>query len=202
MLANIAAKSGLRRDQICMVGDRLDTDIQFGNDGGLTTLLVLSGEAPPLLPCSACPDSVNRPSLAWLWSLSLHCVSKVRHGSCAASSAWLNSRTRCCRRDHGGGAPQPREYSAPEPVHRPAAGRAGHQGRGGSMIVCSAEAKSGHADRQAVTASVCMCSWIAGSSTYKLRVATLVHCLICVAFTNRFLLIGEDAGSRRKGSVI
>jgi phosphoglycolate phosphatase len=43
MLANIAAKSGLRRDQICMVGDRLDTDIQFGNDGGLTTLLVLSG---------------------------------------------------------------------------------------------------------------------------------------------------------------
>ena len=44
MLANIAAKSGLRRDQICMVGDRLDTDIQFGNDGGLTTLLVLSGE--------------------------------------------------------------------------------------------------------------------------------------------------------------
>ena len=56
MLANIAAKSGLRRDQICMVGDRLDTDIQFGNDGGLTTLLVLSGEAPPLLPglCMSC----------------------------------------------------------------------------------------------------------------------------------------------------
>lgn len=44
MLANIAKQSGLRRDQICMVGDRLDTDIQFGNDGGLTTMLVLSGE--------------------------------------------------------------------------------------------------------------------------------------------------------------
>ena len=26
-----------------MVGDRLDTDIQFGKDGGLSTLLVLSG---------------------------------------------------------------------------------------------------------------------------------------------------------------
>jgi phosphoglycolate phosphatase len=43
MLANIADSCGLRRDQICMVGDRLDTDIQFGRDGGLTTMLVLSG---------------------------------------------------------------------------------------------------------------------------------------------------------------
>ncbi len=45
MLANIAAKFGLRRDQICMVGDRLDTDILFGQHGGLTTMLVLSGAA-------------------------------------------------------------------------------------------------------------------------------------------------------------
>ena len=43
MLANIADKFGLRRDQICMVGDRLDTDILFGKNGGLTTMLVLSG---------------------------------------------------------------------------------------------------------------------------------------------------------------
>ena len=43
MLANIASKFGLRRDQICMVGDRLDTDILFGQHGGLTTMLVLSG---------------------------------------------------------------------------------------------------------------------------------------------------------------
>lgn len=43
MLANIAAKFGLRRDQICMVGDRLDTDVLFGQHGGLTTMLVLSG---------------------------------------------------------------------------------------------------------------------------------------------------------------
>lgn len=43
MLADIAHKFNLRRDQICMVGDRLDTDIMFGKNGGLTTCLVLSG---------------------------------------------------------------------------------------------------------------------------------------------------------------
>lgn len=43
MLADIANKFGLKRSQICMVGDRLDTDILFGADGGLTTMLVLSG---------------------------------------------------------------------------------------------------------------------------------------------------------------
>ena len=44
MLENIAKQFGLKPDQICMVGDRLDTDIQFGKSGGLTTCLVLSGE--------------------------------------------------------------------------------------------------------------------------------------------------------------
>lgn len=29
--------------KMCMVGDRLDTDILFGQDGGCKTLLVLSG---------------------------------------------------------------------------------------------------------------------------------------------------------------
>jgi phosphoglycolate phosphatase len=43
MLKNIAAKFGLSPDQICMVGDRLDTDVMFGKKGGLTTALVLSG---------------------------------------------------------------------------------------------------------------------------------------------------------------
>lgn len=43
MLANIAESFGVERHQICMVGDRLDTDILFGQDGGLSTMLVLSG---------------------------------------------------------------------------------------------------------------------------------------------------------------
>ena len=43
MLDYIANKFDIRKDQICMVGDRLDTDILFGKEGGLRTLLVLSG---------------------------------------------------------------------------------------------------------------------------------------------------------------
>ena len=66
MLANIAAKSGLRRDQMCVVGDRLDTDIQFGLDGGLMTMLVLSGAPaaapppPPPPPCFRLPTPAVR----------------------------------------------------------------------------------------------------------------------------------------------
>lgn len=48
MLANIAEAFGMERHQICMVGDRLDTDILFGQDGGLSTMLVLSGMLPLL----------------------------------------------------------------------------------------------------------------------------------------------------------
>ena len=43
MLDYIAEKYSIPKDEICMVGDRLDTDILFGKDGGLSTLLVLSG---------------------------------------------------------------------------------------------------------------------------------------------------------------
>ena len=44
MTTNIAEAFDLERNQICMVGDRLDTDILFGKDGGLTTMLVLTGK--------------------------------------------------------------------------------------------------------------------------------------------------------------
>jgi len=39
----VVNKHGYQRERICMVGDRLDTDIVFGKHNGLQTLLVLSG---------------------------------------------------------------------------------------------------------------------------------------------------------------
>ena len=50
-----------------MVGDRLNTDIQFGKAGGLATLLVLSGTvvSPHFLPRS----SVQSPSVLMIWLL-------------------------------------------------------------------------------------------------------------------------------------
>eukprot|EP00956_Cyclotella_meneghiniana_P026470 scaffold57263_cov59-Cyclotella_meneghiniana.AAC.7 len=43
MIDYLCDKLNLNRERICMVGDRLDTDILFGNDNGLKSLLVLSG---------------------------------------------------------------------------------------------------------------------------------------------------------------
>eukprot|EP00475_Leptophrys_vorax_P018740 TRINITY_DN25619_c0_g1_i1.p2 TRINITY_DN25619_c0_g1~~TRINITY_DN25619_c0_g1_i1.p2 ORF type:complete len:177 (-),score=18.46 TRINITY_DN25619_c0_g1_i1:209-697(-) len=43
MMDYLAQKFGINKTQICMVGDRLDTDILFGQNGGCRTLLVLTG---------------------------------------------------------------------------------------------------------------------------------------------------------------
>jgi len=43
MLDAIVSDKKLNRSRTIMVGDRLNTDIKFGNDGGLGTLLVLTG---------------------------------------------------------------------------------------------------------------------------------------------------------------
>jgi len=43
MLDDIASTFNIDKSEICMVGDRLDTDIMFGQNGGLRTMLVLSG---------------------------------------------------------------------------------------------------------------------------------------------------------------
>lgn len=43
MIDYLCDKLKLEKNRICMVGDRLDTDILFGTDNGLKTVLVLSG---------------------------------------------------------------------------------------------------------------------------------------------------------------
>ena len=43
MIDYLATKLGLDKGRICMVGDRLDTDVLFGTDNGLQSVLVLSG---------------------------------------------------------------------------------------------------------------------------------------------------------------
>lgn len=43
MIDYICNKFGMERGEICMVGDRLDTDILFGKDNGLSSVLALTG---------------------------------------------------------------------------------------------------------------------------------------------------------------
>ncbi|CAL9007808.1 unnamed protein product [Prunus brigantina] len=43
MMDYLANEFGILKSQICMVGDRLDTDILFGQNGGCKTLFVLAG---------------------------------------------------------------------------------------------------------------------------------------------------------------
>ncbi len=45
LVDEIERRTGMQRDTMCMVGDRLYTDIRFGNRNGIRTLLVLTGEA-------------------------------------------------------------------------------------------------------------------------------------------------------------
>lgn len=43
MIEYICDKFSMKREEICMVGDRLDTDILFGKDNGLSSVLALTG---------------------------------------------------------------------------------------------------------------------------------------------------------------
>ena len=40
----VAKATGLKKDRLCMIGDRMHTDIRFGNKNGMMSILVLSGE--------------------------------------------------------------------------------------------------------------------------------------------------------------
>ena len=43
LLEHIMEQHSLSKEQICMVGDRLDTDIEWGNAHGFATALVMTG---------------------------------------------------------------------------------------------------------------------------------------------------------------
>jgi HAD superfamily hydrolase (TIGR01450 family) len=45
MVDTVQKRTGFRKDEIAMVGDRLTTDIAFGTDNGILSVLVLTGEA-------------------------------------------------------------------------------------------------------------------------------------------------------------
>jgi 4-nitrophenyl phosphatase len=60
-LASVLAAKGLEPATTLMVGDRLNTDIVFGNAGGLETLLVLTG-VTTLEEAESSKDPLERPS--------------------------------------------------------------------------------------------------------------------------------------------
>jgi ribonucleotide monophosphatase NagD (HAD superfamily) len=45
MVDTVLERTGLQKEEIAMVGDRLMTDIRFGKDNGILSVLVLTGEA-------------------------------------------------------------------------------------------------------------------------------------------------------------
>ena len=45
MVDAVMERTGLKKEEIAMVGDRLMTDIRFGTDNGILSILVLTGEA-------------------------------------------------------------------------------------------------------------------------------------------------------------
>ncbi len=45
MVDVVLDKTGFKKDEIAMVGDRLSTDIAFGLNNGILSVMVLTGEA-------------------------------------------------------------------------------------------------------------------------------------------------------------
>ena len=45
MLGGILNRTGIQKEELCIMGDRLMTDIRMGRDFGILSILVLTGEA-------------------------------------------------------------------------------------------------------------------------------------------------------------
>lgn len=56
MARGVAAETGFKESELCMVGDRMYTDIRFADKNGLKSVLVLSGETT-LLNMNQFPDT-------------------------------------------------------------------------------------------------------------------------------------------------
>ena len=68
VLSAISDTVGVPRNRMAMVGDRLDTDILFGQQGGLSTMLVLSGKFSQVSAVSMCRtlgSECKRPCSVW-----------------------------------------------------------------------------------------------------------------------------------------
>lgn len=61
MMDCVQAKYHLDPKKTVMVGDRLNTDIKFGNNGGLATLMVLTGIENEETVLSLGPDADSTP---------------------------------------------------------------------------------------------------------------------------------------------
>lgn len=89
LLDIIEAAGALDRARTCMVGDRLDTDIAFGNAGRLgSTLLVLTGVTSAADAAAVPPGDVRRPSHVLVSFGELHTVvAEARRGLAASAGS-------------------------------------------------------------------------------------------------------------------
>ena len=92
VLTAISDTVGVPRNRMAMVGDRLDTDILFGQQGGLSTMLVLSGEFPEVSGAGKLLDDCSK-GIQSLWSVrsSILCTnpesSKCQARSCVQTES-------------------------------------------------------------------------------------------------------------------
>ena len=93
LLDIIEASGALDRSRTCMVGDRLDTDIAFGNAGKLgSTLLVLTGVTSAADAAAVPPGDARRPSHVLGSFGELHAVVLAARRALASAGAGVGMR--------------------------------------------------------------------------------------------------------------